>query len=191
MTHEEADVIMVFHMIKEAVTGHSPIKVVSDETDDYPFLPIIFIHVQTICPLELSWSWSHVPETVLSLISMFAAYAPTDCNRVSCFSGIGKITILKKMDAITEVLKLGELSTSMVEVTASCLKYAATLYGEEFEGSINTMCADTFTKKMVARDICHHEQSAAYNGCHSAPIVNVLITVQYCGKLPVCYHLQL
>jgi hypothetical protein len=33
VTHEEADVIMVYHMINEAVAGHSPIKVVCDDTD--------------------------------------------------------------------------------------------------------------------------------------------------------------
>ena len=33
VTHEEADVIMAHHMINEAVAGHTPIKVVCDDTD--------------------------------------------------------------------------------------------------------------------------------------------------------------
>jgi len=33
ITHEEADVIMVYHMIQEAAVGHSPISIVSDGMD--------------------------------------------------------------------------------------------------------------------------------------------------------------
>ena len=33
ITHEEADVLVVHYMIKEAARGHSLIKVVSDDTD--------------------------------------------------------------------------------------------------------------------------------------------------------------
>ncbi len=33
MTHEEADIIMVYNMIEVSVGGLSPIRVVSDDTD--------------------------------------------------------------------------------------------------------------------------------------------------------------
>ena len=33
ITHEEADVIMAYHMVQEATAGHSPIRVVYDDTD--------------------------------------------------------------------------------------------------------------------------------------------------------------
>jgi len=32
-THEEADIIMEYHMIQKAATGHCPISMVSDDTD--------------------------------------------------------------------------------------------------------------------------------------------------------------
>ena len=34
MTHEEADIIMAYNMIEVSVGGHSPFRVVSDDTDD-------------------------------------------------------------------------------------------------------------------------------------------------------------
>ena len=43
ITHEEADIIMVYHMIEESVGGHSPIRVVSDDTD---VLLILAHHLQ-------------------------------------------------------------------------------------------------------------------------------------------------
>ena len=33
IAHEEADVIMAYHMVQEATARHSPIRVVSDDTD--------------------------------------------------------------------------------------------------------------------------------------------------------------
>jgi hypothetical protein len=33
VTHEEADVFMAYHMIQETAAGHSPIRVVCDDTD--------------------------------------------------------------------------------------------------------------------------------------------------------------
>ena len=33
ITHEEADVIMAYHVVQEARAGHSPIRVISDDTD--------------------------------------------------------------------------------------------------------------------------------------------------------------
>ena len=40
ITHEEADIIMVYHMIEESVGGHSSIRVVSDDT----YVLLIFAH---------------------------------------------------------------------------------------------------------------------------------------------------
>ena len=50
--HEEPDVIMVYHMIQEATAGHSPISVVSDDTD---VLLILVHHLHTHTD---SWSQS-------------------------------------------------------------------------------------------------------------------------------------
>ncbi len=43
ITHEEADVIMAYHMVQEATAGHSPIRVVSDDTD----VLLILVHPPT------------------------------------------------------------------------------------------------------------------------------------------------
>ena len=44
ITHEEADVIMAYHMIQEAVAGYFPISIVSDDTD---VLLILLHHLHT------------------------------------------------------------------------------------------------------------------------------------------------
>jgi len=51
ITHEEADVIMEYHMIQESTAGHSPISMVSDDTD---VLLILVHHLHTHAD-----SWSH------------------------------------------------------------------------------------------------------------------------------------
>jgi hypothetical protein len=80
--------------------------------------------------------------------NLLGAHSLTGCDTVSCFTGIGKTTVLKKLETFTESLQLGDPSTSLDEITASCLEYVATLYGREFEGSLNTMRADIFTRKI-------------------------------------------
>ena len=52
ITHEEADVIMAYHMIQEATMGHSPISVVSDDTD------VLLILVHHLHAHANSWSQS-------------------------------------------------------------------------------------------------------------------------------------
>ena len=109
VTHEEADVIMVHHMINEAVAGNSPIKVVCDDTD---VLLILAHHLHT--------GTNNMPATVKLMMescsrnravidvnevvkkhhklmpNILATHALTGCDTVSCFAGIGKTTALKK-----------------------------------------------------------------------------------------------
>ena len=62
--HEEADVIMAYHVIKGADNVHSLIKVVSANTDVLIILSTIYIYIPTTLHIQLRWSWSHVLKAV-------------------------------------------------------------------------------------------------------------------------------
>ena len=85
--------------------------------------------------------------------NLLAAHALTGSTTVSCFASIGKTNVLKKLEAFTDTLLFGEPSASMDEVIASCLKYVATLYGQVFQGSLDTMRRDIFPRKIGGK--CH------------------------------------
>ena len=78
--------------------------------------------------------------------NLLAAYALTGCDTVSSFAGIGKTSVLKKLEAFTDTLLLGDPSASMDEVITSYLKYVATFYGQVFQGSLDTMRRYIFTR---------------------------------------------
>jgi len=53
----------------------------------------------------------------------------------------------------TDSLPLGDLSASLDEVTDSCLRFVATLYGKDQETSLNIMRANIVKKKIASQ---HH-----------------------------------
>ena len=129
-------------MINEAVAGHSPIKVVSDDTDVLVILAHhMYMHTNNMPDaIEVfmeSCSGNHsvidiskVMEKLTKVMpNILAAHALTGCDTVSSLAGIGKTAVLKKLETFKEILKLGEPSDSLDEVVDSCLKYVATLYG--------------------------------------------------------------
>ena len=57
--------------------------------------------------------------TIIS--NLLAAHALTGCDTVFSFAGIGKVTVLKKMEVFCQELKLGNMSASFEEIYDSCL----------------------------------------------------------------------
>ena len=164
--HEEADVIMAYHMIQEAAAGHSPISVVSDDTDVLLTL-VHHLHAhanswsQSIQVMMEGCSRSHAIIDVNKVVQqhdaiipiLLGAHALSGCDTVSSLAGIGKATVFKKLTTFTDTLPLGDLSASLDEVRDSCLRFVATLYGKDQEASLNTMHANIFKKKIAGQ---HH-----------------------------------
>ena len=127
-------------MIQEAAAGHSPIRVISDDTD----VLLIFAHhlhahtnnlphtVQV--PME-ECSGSHAIIDVNEVVKHHAAVIPnllgahalSGCDIVSSFVGIGKAIVLKKLLTFTDSLSLGDPSASLDKVIDSSVNFVATL----------------------------------------------------------------
>ncbi len=103
--HEEADVMIVYHMINEAAAGHSPIRIVCDDTDvlilahhlhartnDIP--ETVQVSMEECSRNHAIISVNNVIKEHRSVISnILGAHALTGCDTVSSFSGIGKATV--------------------------------------------------------------------------------------------------
>ena len=161
VTHEEADVLLAYHMINEAVAGHSPIKVVSDDTDVLVILAHhMYMHTNNMPDaIEVFMESCSGNSSVIDvnkvvekhskvMPNILAAHALTGCDTVSSLAGIGKTTVLKKLETFKEILKLGEPSDSLDDVMDSCLKYVASLYGQKDGESLDTMRSVIFTRKI-------------------------------------------
>ena len=164
--HEEADVLMAFHVINEASSGHTAIKVISDDTDVLVILAH-HIHKQTgalsgdlaLFVESCSSGPGHNVISVNDVVrkhqkimpNLLAAHALTGCDTVSSFSGIGKASTLKTLPKFTGQLKLGNLTASTEEVTDSCLEFVCLLYGEETTISLNTVRANCFKKRISGK----------------------------------------
>ena len=162
--HEEADVLMAYHMIQEAVTGEKFIRVLSDDTD---VLVILAHHlhsrtndipedvVLTMASCSASTSVICVNEVVRAhseiLPNLLAGHALTGCDTVSSFCGIGKATVLKKLKAFKGLLKLGELSVPMDDILKSCLEFTTMLYNQDLGNTLNNMRAEIFKRKIAGK----------------------------------------
>ena len=117
-------------MIKEAAAGHSPIRVVSDDTD---VLLILVLHLHAHAnnlphSIEVTMEESSGNHTIINvnevaqqhaavIPNLLGAYAFSGCDTVSSFAGIGKETVLKKLMTFTDSLCIGDLSATLDEVT--------------------------------------------------------------------------
>ena len=100
------------------------------------------------------------------------------CDTVSSLAGIGKATVFKKLAAFTDCLCLGDQLASLEEVTESCLRFVATLYGREQGTSLNSMHADIFKIKIAGK-------------CHTPPKLSSLPPTMAAFKLHCQYaHFQ-
>ena len=164
ITHEEADVIMVYHMIDEALKGRSRIRVVSDDTDVFLILCYHLHMLTNKLPKDTQISMEAVSSgrSVISINdvvknhseiipNILGAHALTGCDTVSSFSGIGKVTVFKKINVYTGKLSLGDLFTPIDDIIHSASKFTATLYGHSSESSITDMHAAIFTRKLAGK----------------------------------------
>ena len=131
--HEAADIIMTFIMIQEALSGSSPLRVVSDDTDVLLLLAHHLYHRINGLPstTELSMESCSYRPTMISvndidvkhaaiMPNILAAHALTGCDTVSSFARISKTSVLKKLQTHTPTLRLGDLSSTQHDITESC-----------------------------------------------------------------------
>lgn len=162
--HEEADVLMAYHMIHEATAGQQSIKVVSEDTD---VLIILAHHLYaetnglppniSLCMESCSESHSliNINEVIRVhrdiMPNILAAHALTGCDTVSSFAGVGKATAFKRLKTFNGLLKLGDLSATKEEITESCLQFTSMLYNHEKVNDLNMLRAEIFRRKIAGK----------------------------------------
>ena len=115
--------------------------------------------------------------------NLLAAHALTGCDTVSCFSGIGKATVYKKLESFDDHIKLGDLSACLDEVTESCMGFVASLNGHAQGNALEAMRAEIFTWKPLAKGTSQQNLKVFLPQWRlSDPIVHVPIIKQHYGK---------
>lgn len=162
--HEETDVLMAYHMIQEATNGHKSIRVVSDDTD---VLVILAHHLYSrtnglpedlVLTMETCTSSKPVID-VGEIVrihknimpNLLCAHAFTGCDTVSSFSGIGKLTVLKKLVSFNGSMRLGDLSVEKDDIIQPCLQFASMLYSHDQGADLATLRAEIFRRKIKGR----------------------------------------
>ena len=153
---------MVSHVMNESLLGQRNIRVVSNDTD---VLVILAHHLysktkdlSTEVALSIeSCTCTHnvisVNEVVVQhytiMHNMLAAHAFTGCDIVSSFSGIGKITALKKLGVFPDELKLGKQDVPFPRIIESCRQFTNLLYRDKSGENLNIVRANIFRKRIA------------------------------------------
>ena len=116
--------------------------------------------------------WYIVQQHAAVINNFLGAHALSGCDIVSSFSGIGKATFLKMLMTSTYSLCLSDLSAMLDEVTDSCFRFVATLYGKELGASLNSMRARHRQKNNCQQMSCttKAEQFTTHYGCLQTPL---------------------
>ena len=166
MKYEKADVIITYHMILEACFDMSPINIISDDTD------VLLIHchhlhactcgipVDVKLTMELcsdSFSVIGVNDVIRKhaaiVGNVLAAHTLTLCDIVSSFAGIGKTTVMKKLQACCNNIDLGNPDSLLDDVVRSTIKFVATLYGHALDSSFETLRHTSLSKAMANKKL--------------------------------------
>lgn len=156
-THEEADVIIVQHMVHLASTGLTHIRVVCDDTDVFVLL-VHFYHQQNLT-CELTMVSPIAGRTVFDIKAtvqkqaanseqLLAVHAMTGCDTVSYMCGIGKATALKKMQAGHLLESLGEEEADIEVVLTEATKFVGACYGSKITSTLSAIRHDVWSSKM-------------------------------------------
>ena len=149
-------------MILEACSGMSPINIISDDTA----VLLILCHHLHACtggiPVDVKLTMELCSDS-LSVIdvndvirkhaaivgNLLAAHALTLCDTVSSFEGIGKTTVMKKLQAYCNNIDLGYPDSLLDDVVRSTVKFVATLYGHALDSSFETLGHISLLKAMA------------------------------------------
>ena len=166
VTHEEADVVMAYHIVREAQAGLSPIKVISDDND---VLVILAHHLQVLIgfmnsrPILLTMELCsggcaviYINSVIINNASimknLLAAHAITGCDTVSSFACIGKGTVFNQLRKFSEELSVGDVSIPLTDIISSATKFVASLYSRNEENtSLYKLRSGIFSRKLAGK----------------------------------------
>ena len=81
-----------------------------------------------------------------SVVNLLAAHTLTGCDTVSSFAGIGKTTVMKKLQAYSNNIDIGNPDSLLDDVVHSAAKFVATFYGHTLDSSFDTLRHTSFSK---------------------------------------------
>ena len=80
------------------------------------------------------------------VVNLLAAHALTGCDTVSSFAGLGKTTVMKKLQAYFNNVDLGNPDSLLDDVVRSVAKFIAPFYGHTLDSSFDTLRHTSFSK---------------------------------------------
>ena len=147
--HEEADVIIVHHLVRIAsgASDDSYIKVVCDDTD--VFVLLIHVYLDKEMTMNVSMESPCAGRTIIDIRQtalkhkhittyMPAVHALTGCDTVSYLFGIGKATALKVLLGGQHPIELGQQGADKGKLISEATTFVAACYGSKVEGDMTT-----------------------------------------------------
>ena len=120
--HEEADVIILHHVVYLASIGCCSIKVINDDTHVFVLLVHYYAKKKLTAtllmePTSQGHSSANIGSTVAKHRSidpqLFSAHALPGCDNVASYFGIGKTNVVKVLEAGNRLNHLGNPSVNL------------------------------------------------------------------------------
>ena len=138
-SHEEVDVIIPQQVVNAAVQGSKNVTVVCDDTDVFILLLHYYLLMKLSCNLLMEGASSD--RAVIDIAAtcrkhaaivshLLAAHALSGCDTVAKLSGIGKATIVKKLQNGHTLDQVGEKDANIDGVIAEATKFIGACYGK-------------------------------------------------------------
>ena len=145
--HEEADVIIIHHLvhIASAASDDAHIKVICDDTD--VFVLLIHFYINEKMTANISMESPCAGRMIVDIRQTFlkhkniakylpAVHALTGCDTVSYLFGIGKTTALKALMGGHHLSLLGQLGADEASLISETTTFIAACYGSKEEGVV-------------------------------------------------------
>ena len=158
--HEEADVIIIHHLIRivQNANGDLHIKVICDDTD--VFILLIHFYVEEQMTVNVSMESPRSGRAIVDIhqtakkhegIAKYlpAVHALTGCDTVSYLFGIGKATALKVLMSGKHLTALGQLGAAEADLITEATAFIAACYGSKVEGNMNSHRYQLWKTKMA------------------------------------------
>ena len=157
--HEEADVIIIHHLvhIASAASDDAHIKVICDDTD--VFVLLIHFYIKEKMTANISMASPCVGRVIVDIRQTSlkhkntAKYLPavqslTGCDTVSYLFGIGKTTALKALMGGHHLSLLGQLGADEASLISETTTFIAACYGSKVEGDMTSHRYQLWKSKM-------------------------------------------
>ena len=157
--HEEADVIIIHHLvhIASAASDDADIKVICDDTDVFVLLIHFYIKEKMTANISMESPCAgrmivDIRQTSLKRKNIAkylpAVHALSGCYTVSYLFGIGKTTALKALMGGHHLSLLGQLGADEASLISETTTFIAACYGSKVEGDMTTHRYQLWKSKM-------------------------------------------